>query len=103
MGFDQLDPRILPEMGVRVNFLSDPASASDRETVVIPRRALRKSDGRDSVLVVEEDRVEERAIQVGELRNEEASVTEGLQPGDRVVVDGPDNLRPGMRIREKAS
>ena len=64
---EQLDPRILPDMGVKVSFLTErPAaeSAAPRAKLVVPSAALRTADGRSIVFVVRDDRVERRAISV---------------------------------------
>ena len=90
-------------MGVRVNFLADPASAPDLQAVVVPRTALHKFEGQDIVWVLQDGRVERRSVKLGDLRTDEASVTRGLKPGDRVVVESSADLRPNLRVREKAS
>jgi len=100
VGFDQLDPRILPEMGVKVSFLADPESAAAAQAVVIPRAALRKSDGRDVVWQVSEGVVREQPVTVGVLRAEEVVVTEGLDPGDRILIEVPPKVVPGAKVRE---
>ena len=99
VGFAQLDPRILPEMGVRVAFLSETETAAD--AVVVPRGALRQVAGRDVVWRVIEGRVEHRPVRLGLLQTDEAIVTEGLEVGDRVIVEAPVDLAPNARIREQ--
>jgi len=97
IGFDALDPRILPDMGVKVSFL-DSAQSSEgrRERLFVPRAALR---GEDTVFVVAGDRVERRAIGVGVAEGEEIEVLAGLRAGERVVVDPPQDLEDGARVR----
>src|SRR5204862_2305239 len=60
VGFDQLDPRILPDMGVKVAFQSaaTDSGAAARASVVIPKAALKSADGRNVVWVVRGGRVE---------------------------------------------
>jgi HlyD family secretion protein len=99
VGFAQLDPRILPEMGVRVAFLSETETAAD--AVVVPRGALRQVEGRDVVWRVIEGRVEHRPVRLGLLQTDEAIVTEGLEVGDRVIVQAPGDLAPNTRVREQ--
>ena len=69
IGFDALDPRILPDMGVKVSFLRDdepaPAATAPRPRMLAPKTAVRQVDGTSVVFVVREDRVERRAVQVG--------------------------------------
>ena len=97
LGFEQLDPRILPDMGVKVAFLgTDKAddrgagAAPDKPVVTIPRAAVRKDGDRDVVFVVQPgDRVERRAI----------GLTAGA--GERVVVAGPADLKDGASVAIK--
>jgi HlyD family secretion protein len=79
VGFDQLDPRILPEMGVKVAFL-DPNPGAVDGAVVVPRKALVQVEGRDVVWVVRDGRAERRPVVLGSLRDEEATVTQGWLP-----------------------
>src|ERR1700693_2915099 len=61
VGFDKLDPRILPEMSVKVAFreAASPGSIAQR-TVRVPKAAVHQADGHDVVLVVQNDRAERR-------------------------------------------
>jgi len=100
LSFDQLDPRILPDMGVKVAFLDEEGKAGERPkaALVVPRRALRKDHGRDVVFVVKGDEVERRAVGVGPAPGEEAVITSGLSAGDRVVVEAPTELVDGAKV-----
>lgn len=88
IGMDLRDDRILPEMGVRVSFMTAaPATAETAETaaqtaVRIPALAVR--DGR--VFVVQGERIESRAVTVGARQGEDVNVTAGLRAGERVVL-----------------
>ena len=70
VGFDRLDPRILPQMSIKVAFRENtaapsPASASSTSAprgVLIPKNALRSSEGRDIVFVFQNGRAERRAV-----------------------------------------
>jgi RND family efflux transporter MFP subunit len=106
LGFEQLDPRILPDMGVKVAFLGDEkkdaGAAAGKPVVVIPRAALRKDGDRDVVFVIQTgDRVERRAIGLAAGTGDEAVVTSGLAAGERVVVEGPADLKDGASIAIK--
>ena len=99
--FDQLDPRILPQMGVKVAFRAGKEStAVASRNVLIPKNAVRRQEGREVAFVVRDDRVERRAITLGAFLSEEAVVLAGLTAGEIVVVDGPENLKSGDRVRE---
>jgi RND family efflux transporter MFP subunit len=102
IGFNQLDPRILPDMGVKVAFLDSaaPAEQSQRVQLTVPAVALRRDGGRDVVLVVTDGRVERRAVTVGgDGGTGQAQIISGVSPGERVVVDGPEDLADGDKVR----
>jgi RND family efflux transporter MFP subunit len=102
IGFEQLDPRILPDMGVKVSFLSErPASAAAaaRPRLLLPKAAIRSSDGRSVVFVTHDDRVERRAVSVGSTVGDETEVLSGVSAGERVVVDGPPTLKDGDKVK----
>jgi HlyD family secretion protein len=104
IGFEQLDPRILPDMGVKVEFLGEEEKegvAPGKPVVTIPRAAVRKDGGRDVVFVIQGDRAERRAIGLAAGTGEPAVVTSGLAMGERVVVEGPADLKDGARISIK--
>ena len=101
IGFEALDPRILPDMGVKVAFRDDQTGQVGQRVVVIPREAVRRDDGTDVVFVVNRDRVERRAVRLnpGEgLGEEEALVIAGIEGGERVVVQGPSDLADGDEV-----
>jgi RND family efflux transporter MFP subunit len=104
IGFESLDPRILPDMGVKVAFRDAVQEQAHRRAVVIPRTALRKDDGRDVVFVVSGEKVERRAVTVGlDAGSEEATVLAGVAAGERVVVEAPADLADGdeVEVRER--
>jgi RND family efflux transporter MFP subunit len=105
IGFDQLgDPRILPDMGVKVSFLRDEpaagaAAAPVAPSLLVPKTAVRTADGRPIVFVVKQDRVERRAISVGLETGDQIEVRSGLAVGERVVTDGPATLKDGDKVK----
>lgn len=100
VGFDQLDPRILPQMSVKVAFQGTAERPSTPRPITIPKAALRQRDGQDMVWVVADGRVERRAVRVGEARDTEVAIAAGLSGGERIVVEGSNNLSEGMRVTE---
>jgi len=105
IGFDALDPRILPDMGVKVSFLREepPAGAVAQAAprALVPKAAIRSSDGRSVIFVVKEDRVERRAVSVGLDKGDQVEVLSGVSPGERVVIEGPGDAQ-GRRQGEGA-
>jgi HlyD family secretion protein len=106
LGFDRLDPRILPDMGVKVAFLAEASQASApqgqagaaRVQARVPRAALRQDRGQLVAFVLRGDRVERRAVRITAAPGDEAAVLAGLTPGEQVVVDGPPELADGRKV-----
>jgi RND family efflux transporter MFP subunit len=74
-----------------------------KEAIVIPQASIITSIDNKSVYVVDGDKsVRQRRIEVLYAFGEQAAV-KGVQAGDRVVVDGKQNLRPGAKVREAGS
>ena len=103
VGFDELDSRILPDMGVKVAF-QEPGAAnlSDRAGVVIPQSAVSESGGKQYVLLVVDNMVERRAIATAGERGQEILVSSGIAGGDKVIINAPSGLKDGERVKEKS-
>jgi RND family efflux transporter MFP subunit len=103
IAFDKLDPRILPDMSVKVTLLRDePAAgttAPSAPRVLLPKTAIRTADGRKIVFVLREDRVERRAVSVGLEQGDQVEVLSGVSAGERVVIDGPATLKDGDKVK----
>ncbi len=101
IGFDQLDPRLLPDMGVKVSFLDPEWSATSsgvRPRLVVPRAAVRREGEEDVVYVVRRDRVERRPVRLGAADGNRVDVLAGVSAGEPVVVEGPEKLADGDRV-----
>jgi RND family efflux transporter MFP subunit len=105
VGFDELDPRILPDMGVKVAFqdsvVASPAGAPDAVGLAVPEAAVRHEQGRDYVYRVRDGLAERRAVGVGGARNGDVLVQSGLLPGDTVIIEAPPELTDGAAVKEK--
>jgi hypothetical protein len=103
IGFMQLDPRILPDMGVKVTFLrdSEDGAPAARPVTLVPKSAIR-TDGKQSyVFVVQNDRVDRRAITTGGTDGDRVEVLAGVNSGDRVVVSPPPELSAGALVNTR--
>jgi RND family efflux transporter MFP subunit len=100
--FDRLDPRILPDMGVKVTFLGeDRSTPSGAARVPVPKAALLEEGGAAVVFVHREGRVERRAVRLGDVRGNDHEVIAGLSDGEQVVTSGVKELRDGQAVRLK--
>jgi RND family efflux transporter MFP subunit len=101
----QKDPRIIPEMGARVAFLSDnqPAVAGAEKSplpgVVIPAEAVVTSGTANIVFVVHGSTVERRAVRLGGKTNAGQIIIAGLEPGNTVALGDLSKLSDGTRVR----
>jgi RND family efflux transporter MFP subunit len=100
VGFDELDSRILPDMGVKVAFQEEPTAGRKPGGVLVPDSAVRTRDGREVVLVVNDGIVESRAITASGSRGADILVIAGLKAGETVVTKGPPDLAQGDRVKE---
>ena len=102
LGFDELDPRILPDMGVKVAFREPAADASGPlAKSVVPQAAVADEDGRPVVFVVNDGAVERRAVTAGRSRGSDVEIMAGVSPGERLAVTGLEQLSDGMRVNVK--
>ena len=105
VAFDQLDPRILPDMGVKVAFLSDEPVADQQKTnpakAIIPKSTLRDEAGQKVVFVVRDGKLERRAVNLGTQRGDDVEVLAGVSPGESLVIRGAAELRDGQAVEIK--
>jgi RND family efflux transporter MFP subunit len=103
VGFEQKDARIVPDMGVRVSFLSQKPKAAATQApkgVLVPPAALAQRAGRAVVFTLADGHVQQHEVAVaaqdiGSMK----LVTSGLAAGDTVVVSPPDSLRDGAAAK----
>jgi membrane fusion protein (multidrug efflux system) len=75
------------------------AVAEKENAILIPQRAIQELQGAKTVLVVDEQNVVSvRTIKLGDKANKEIIVLDGLNPGDRVIVEGMQKVRPGSQV-----
>ena len=94
--FSNTDRVLRPGMLMQVRL-----SRPERQALVLPEIALVQV-GRDTFVfrVKEDGSVEQPKVEVGTRSSGKAEVVSGLQPGDRIVIDGTGKLRPGSKIVE---
>jgi RND family efflux transporter MFP subunit len=106
VGFKSRDPRILPEMGARVSFLSETSRSGSGGSaaggVVLPPEAVRQSADAGAnagiVFVLHDDAVERRVVKLGARREDGQIVLSGVSPGERVAIGDFAKLADGTRV-----
>ena len=97
------DPRIVPDMGVRVAFLNapsgKPAPAAATSGVLVPAEAVRVEGAKGVVFVFANDKVERRSVTLGQSVGANRQVLSGLRDGERVVLAPPESLRDGATVK----
>ncbi len=101
VALDGKNPRILPQMGVRVSFLQSApkrsASSLPAGTVWVPASAVVRRGGRSVVFVIEKSRARKHAVTPGLLRGDMRAVS-GIADGASLVRSPPAQLRDGERV-----
>ena len=104
IGFAELDPRILPDMGVKVTFMTQAeasASATERPVVLVPRAAIRAENNQSYAWVVNAGVVDRRAVRTGGTDGDRLEVLAGLSSGERVILSPPAGLASGTLVVTK--
>jgi HlyD family secretion protein len=101
VGFDQLDSRVLPDMGIKVAFQDQAVAVqTGRAGVVVPQSAVSESGDKTYVWLVIDNTAERRAVATAGERGKEMLVTSGLSGGDIVIINAPTDLQDGARVME---
>ena len=107
IGFEELEPRILPDMGVKVSFYNEkqaeakPGDAPPKPRLLAPKAAVRTEGTQSIVFVVRDGRVERRAVTTGPGNSDQVEILSGLNSGEKIVVEGVATLADGARIQER--
>ena len=94
--FDNPDEILLPGMYVRVRV----QQGTDEQALLVPVQAIQRTpDGLNTLMVVREGVVNAIAVAVGPEIDGRALIYKGLNPGDMVVVEGFQKIRPGAPVQ----
>ena len=79
------------------------ATSVRKDALLVPQRAVAEVQGKYMVAVVGSDnKADIRPVKVAERIDNLWVILEGLKPGERVVVEGIQKVRPGMQVTTKA-
>src|SRR5262249_3422782 len=97
------DPRILPEMGAKVEFVRSqdaPAAAiTAPRRVLVPAAAVTQGAGGAKVWELKDGRAVQRAVEVGVTRGDRIEIRSGLEGGEQLIVAPPAGLKDGAKVR----
>jgi multidrug efflux pump subunit AcrA (membrane-fusion protein) len=107
ISFEKLDPRILPDMGVKVAFMGEEdkkkkgveKDKGPQPTALIPKSAVRAENGKSYVFLVRDTKIERRGVTLGNDRGSDVEIMAGVNSGDSLVAHGPETLQDGATIR----
>ncbi len=101
IGFKQKDARVLPDMGVRVSFLSDAPAAGSvaKPGVTVPAAAIQNQDGQGVLYVIRDDKLERRAVRLGARNGDQQLVLAGVSAGERVALGDLAKMSDGAKVR----
>ncbi len=100
------DPRILTEMGAKVEFLAAPRVAQagaaqpvERPRIIVPAEAVRSENGRDVVWIVRDGKLQKRDVDAGPVSGNVREIRSGLSGGEQLLVGGVETPRDGQRVK----
>ncbi len=98
--FPNQDNALFPNQFVNVRLLLDMRS----EAIIVPAAAIQRGPQGTFVYVMKADHtVEVRPATLGPATGDDASIEKGVAPGEQVVVDGVDKLRPGSTVQARTA
>jgi HlyD family secretion protein len=98
--FDDLDPRVLPEMSAKVAFLTQEITPEQQKPLTaVNADAIAQRDGRTVIFVVREDRAVAIPVTPGPKVGELTSITGDARAGDKAVIKPPSELADGAAVK----
>lgn len=80
------------------------AAETRKGALLVPQQAVQQLQGSNQVVVVGADnKIDLRPVKVGEQVGNRWIITQGLKPGERVVVEGVQKVKAGMVVNPKSS
>lgn len=96
--FANPDKVLVPGINVTVVLVGQ----KPKEALLVPQAALMEDQAGQFVLVVDRDEtVARRGVHLGRVEGAYRVVRDGLNPGERVIVEGVQKVRPGMKVTTK--
>ena len=105
VSIDDRDPRILPEMGAKVDFLEPDqpravgSLAPVRPSIRVPAAAVKREGSTSVVWVVREGRLTKRTVTTGPVSGDFLEIRSGLSGGELLLTGGVEAPAEGMRVK----
>jgi membrane fusion protein (multidrug efflux system) len=81
-------------------FMTVKLQGHPKPTLLVPEAAIVPEQGKTFVFVVADGTIERREVRIGRRRPGEVEILEGLRESEHVVIEGTQNVREGLRVRE---
>jgi RND family efflux transporter MFP subunit len=104
VAFDELDPRILTDMGVKVSFLEESSGSGEavaRRSVKVPSSAVVTNDDTRYVWRVTNDKAERVAVRTGAERDGQIEILAGIDGSDVLIAEPSAELVEGASVKIK--
>ncbi len=101
IALEQKDPRVLPDMGVRVSFLEQTkkTTAEIPKGVLVPASAITQRDGKSDVFVIDGERARLKPVTPGQTYGD-LRLVEGIAAGARVVKQPAAEMGDGAKVTQ---
>ncbi|MFB3850382.1 MAG: efflux RND transporter periplasmic adaptor subunit [Acidobacteriota bacterium] len=96
--FDKSDPKILPDMGIRVSFLEE---GKDLSGIFIPKSSLLEEGEKSFSFIFNDGRLEKRELKTGEETESEIQILAGLKEGELIALNPPENIKDRTKAKAK--
>jgi len=103
IGFDTLDPRILPDMGVKVRFLDESAAKEKPPQSWVAQAAVLRDEAGTRVWTVRDGKAAAVTVSAGPAKDELVPIASGLAPGTVVILNPAKDLAEGRAVKSKAA
>ena len=97
------DERVLPDMGARVSFLKkvEENTGLKKAGVMVPNASIKRTNDEDYIIVINNNKISIRVIEIAEETSNYSRVIEGLNPGDKVLAKFDETLDEGQQVKIK--
>jgi HlyD family secretion protein len=104
ISFVGLDPKILPDMGVKVSFMEAAAvPETNANQVRVPLGSVRQDKDKTVTFIFKNGTIESRHVKTGPSNGKFIEILAGIMPGEQVVVGDIVNLHDGQKARLAAN